>query len=51
MSGLIPQSFIDEILQRTDLVELVDSYVPLKKEERATLRAALFTMKNHLLLT
>lgn len=31
MSGLIPQSFIDEILQRTDLVELVDSYVPLKK--------------------
>jgi DNA primase len=31
MSGLIPQPFIDEILQRTDLVELVDSYVPLKK--------------------
>lgn len=31
MSGLIPQSFIDEILQRTDLVELVDSFVPLKK--------------------
>ncbi|MGC1181561.1 DNA primase [Legionella sp.] len=30
MSGLIPQPFIDELLQRTDLVELVDSYVPLK---------------------
>lgn len=31
MSGLIPQEFIDELLHRTDLVELVDSYVPLKK--------------------
>ncbi|CDZ76722.1 DNA primase [Legionella massiliensis] len=31
MSGLIPQPFLDELLSRTDLVELVDSYVPLKK--------------------
>lgn len=31
MSGLIPQPFIDDLLQRTDLVELIDSYVPLKK--------------------
>ncbi len=31
MSGLIPQTFIDELLHRTDLVELIDSYVPLKK--------------------
>lgn len=31
MSGLIPQPFIDELLQRTDLVELIDGYVPLKK--------------------
>lgn len=31
MSGLIPQPFIDDLLHRTDLVELVDSYVPLKK--------------------
>lgn len=31
MSGLIPQPFIDELLHRTDLVELIDSYVPLKK--------------------
>ena len=29
--GLIPQSFIDEILNRTDIVEFIDSYVPLKK--------------------
>lgn len=31
MSGLIPQPFIDDLLYRTDLVELIDSYVPLKK--------------------
>lgn len=31
MSGLIPQQFLDDILHRTDLVELIDSYVPLKK--------------------
>lgn len=31
MSGLIPQPFIDDLLQRTDLVELIDGYIPLKK--------------------
>ncbi|KTC75518.1 DNA primase DnaG [Legionella birminghamensis] len=31
MSGLIPRPFIDELLSRTDLVELIDHYVPLKK--------------------
>ncbi|MBA2655780.1 MAG: DNA primase [Tatlockia sp.] len=31
MTGLIPQSFLDELLSRIDLVELIDSYVPLKK--------------------
>ncbi|KTD23156.1 DNA primase [Legionella londiniensis] len=31
MSGLIPQPFIDEILHRTDIVEFIDGYVPLKK--------------------
>ncbi|TAL63322.1 MAG: DNA primase [Legionella sp.] len=31
MSGLIPQPFIDDLLQRTDLVELIDGFVPLKK--------------------
>lgn len=35
MSGLIPQPFIDELLQRSDLVELIDSYVPLKKQGNA----------------
>jgi len=31
MLGLIPQSFIDELLNRTDIVEFIDGYVPLKK--------------------
>lgn len=31
MPGLIPQPFIDDLLHRTDLVELIDSYIPLKK--------------------
>lgn len=31
MTGLIPQPFINELLNRTDLVELIDGYVPLKK--------------------
>ena len=31
MSGRIPQTFIDDILARTDLVELINSRVPLKK--------------------
>ena len=31
MAGLIPQSFIDELLDRTDIVDVVNSRVPLKK--------------------
>ena len=31
MVGLIPRPFIDELLNRTDIVEFIDSYVPLKK--------------------
>ncbi len=31
MLGLIPQSFIDELLNHTDIIEFIDSYVPLKK--------------------
>jgi DNA primase len=31
MAGRIPQAFIDDLLERTDLVELVQRYVPLKK--------------------
>ncbi|OCH97126.1 DNA primase [Legionella jamestowniensis] len=35
MTGLIPQPFIDELLTRTDIVELIDSYIPLKKSGQA----------------
>ena len=31
MFGLISRPFIDELLNRTDIVEFIDSYVPLKK--------------------
>ncbi|MFY7697482.1 MAG: DNA primase [Legionella sp.] len=37
MTGLIPRTFIDELLNRTDIVELIDSYVPLKKRGSAYL--------------
>jgi DNA primase len=30
--GLIPRPFIDELLSRTDVVEFIDSYIPLKKQ-------------------
>lgn len=32
MSGLIPQSFIDELVSRVDIVEIIDAHVPLKKK-------------------
>jgi len=31
MAGKIPRSFIDDLLVRVDIVDLVDTYVPLKK--------------------
>ncbi len=31
MSGRIPEDFIDDVLSRTDLVELIDGYVHLKR--------------------
>ena len=31
MAGRIPQQFIDELLARTDIVDLIDGFVPLKK--------------------
>jgi DNA primase len=34
MSGRIPQSFIDELLNRVDIVDVIDSRVPLKKGGR-----------------
>jgi DNA primase len=34
MAGLIPQSFIDELIARADIVEIIGSRVPLKKAGR-----------------
>jgi len=31
MAGLIPRQFIDDVLARTDIVELIHNHVPLKK--------------------
>ncbi|KTC65361.1 DNA primase (plasmid) [Legionella adelaidensis] len=42
MTGLIPQPFIDDLLSRTDIVELIDSYVPLKKRGNSHLACCPF---------
>ena len=34
MAGRIPQSFIDELMSRVDIVEIIDARVPLKKAGR-----------------
>lgn len=34
MAGRIPQQFIDDLLNRVDIVEVIDSRVPLKKKGR-----------------
>lgn len=34
MPGRIPQTFIDGLLSRIDIVEIIDEYVPLKKKGR-----------------
>lgn len=31
MSGRIPQGFIEELLARTDIIDVIDGYVPLRK--------------------
>ena len=42
MTGMIPRPFIDEVLNRTDLVELIDGYVPLKKRSQSYLACCPF---------
>ena len=34
MTGRIPRNFIDDLLNRVDIVEVIDSRVPLKKKGR-----------------
>ena len=49
MAGLIPQSFIDNMLDRVDIVEVVDHRVKLKKagknllKKKGSLTAALYS--------
>ena len=32
MRGRVPRAFVDELLSRTDIVDLIDEYVPLKRQ-------------------
>lgn len=49
MAGLIPQSFIDDLLNRTDIVDVVSSRLQMKKPARTTRPAARFTKRKPLL--
>jgi DNA primase len=35
VSGIIPKAFIDDLITRVDIVDLIDSYVPLKRAGRS----------------
>ena len=48
MAGRIPRAFIDELVTRFDIVDIVDSRVKLKKKGRTSAPAALFIMRKHL---
>ena len=45
MAGRIPQTFIDDLLDRIDIVDVVNGRVPQKKPARTTKPAAPFTKK------
>ena len=45
MAGLIPQNFIDDLLDRVDIVDVVSSRVQLKKPAKTTKPAARSTKK------
>ena len=34
MAGFLPDSFIQRVLDETDIVSLIDSYIPLQKRGR-----------------
>lgn len=44
----IPRDFINELVARIDIVDLIDAKVPLKKRVRITLPVALSIVKNPL---
>ena len=45
MSGRIPRQFIDELLVRVDIVDVIDSHIPIKKMGANIVPVALFTVK------
>ena len=45
--GLIPEETIAQILDRSDIVELIASYVPLKKPDEILKGIVLFIMRRH----
>ncbi len=47
----IPQHTIDQILDRTDIVDVIGQFVKLKKQAVPIQAAALFIRKNHRLST
>ncbi len=52
MSGLIPQRFVEDLLDRIDLAELIGSRITLKKKPEPTTRpAARFTTRRRHHLT
>ena len=48
MAGRIPRSFINDLLARTDIIDLIDARVPLKKQGKIIQRVVRFIMKNAL---
>lgn len=48
MAGRIPRTFINDLLARTDIIDLIDVRVPLKNTVKITRRVVLSTTKNSL---
>ena len=46
--ALIPQTFIDDLLDRVDIVDVINARVPLKKQATAIRPAVHFMKKKHL---
>lgn len=46
MAGRIPQGFIDDLLARVNIVDIIDGRVKLKKAGKTTQGSALSTKKN-----
>ena len=51
MAGSIPKEFIRDIIDMTDIVSLIDSYLPLKDEEVIIGDNVLFVMMEKILLS